>query len=192
MQHYVPGTVLSYEGGDGMFAVFRPMIQATDGLTLRQVCSITGLEGSTIQNWIKRGFVSHPVEKKYRARQLARILLISSLRDCMKIDNIGSLLRVINGNADDTGDDIISEEQLYDYLCAIIGSADAGMLRFERITQTVREVTKDYVPTDDTAADRLNEALTVMVYAYIAGQYKKEADKRFITLKEKNHDSSDQ
>lgn len=174
-----------------MFAMFRPMIQATDGLTLRQVCSITGLEGSTIQNWIKRGFVSHPVEKKYRARQLARILLISSLRDCMKIDNIGSLLRIINGNADDTGDDIISEEQLYDYLCEIIGSADAGTLTNETVPQAVRAVTKDYIPTDDTASERLNEALTVMVYAYIAGQYKKEAEKRFKELKEKNHDCSD-
>ena len=133
MQQFVPGTVIRREGGDGMFAMFRPMIQATDGLTLRQVCSITGLEGSTIQNWIKRGFVSHPIEKKYRERQLARILLISSLRDCMKIDNIGSLLHIINGNADDTGDDIISEEQLYDYLCEIIGNADSGTLTLEKV-----------------------------------------------------------
>lgn len=183
MQNYVPGTTLPYDGGGGMFAMFRPLIQATDGLTLRQVCSITGLESSTIQNWIKRGFVSHPVEKKYRERQLARILLISSLRDCMKIDNIGSLLSVINGNADDTGDDIISEEQLYDYLCEIIGSAGEGALTMENIPQTVRAVTKDYVPTDDTAADRLNEALTVMVFAYTAGQYKKEADRRYNEIK---------
>ena len=192
MQQFVPGTVIRREGGDGMFAMFRPMIRATDGLTLRQVCSVTGLEGSTIQNWIKRGFVSHPIEKKYRERQLARILLISSLRDCMKIDNIGSLLHIINGNADDTGDDIISEEQLYDYLCEIIGNADSGTLTLEKVPQAVQKVTKDYIPTDDTAAGRLNEALTVMVYAYIAGQYKKEADKRFNGLKEKNHDSSNQ
>ena len=115
MRQFVPGTSIPHEGG-GMFSVFRPMIQATDGLTLRQVCSITGLEPSTIQNWIKRGFVSHPVEKKYRERQLARILLISALRDCMKIDSIGELLTIVNGDTEDTSDDIISEEQLYDYL----------------------------------------------------------------------------
>ena len=186
MQDFVPGAAVPY-GGGGVFAVFRPMIQATDGLSLRQVCSITGLEGSTIQNWIKRGFVAHPVEKKYRERHLARIMLISSLRDCMKIENIGELLAIINGDADDTGDDIISEEQLYDYLCEIIGTAQKNGLSFEEIPQTVRKITKDYVPTDDTAVTRLNEALTVMVYAYRAGQLKKEADKRFQQMKEINN-----
>ena len=185
MRQFIPGTSIPYNGG-GMFSVFRPMIQATDGLSLRQVCSITGLEPSTIQNWIKRGFVMHPVEKKYRERHLARILLISALRDCMKIDSIGELLVVVNGDADDTGDDIISEEQLYDYLCEIIGTADERALSLEEIPKTVRLVTKDYVPTDNTASGRLNEALTVMVFAFTAGQYKKEADKRFSQLKEKH------
>ena len=184
MQQLAPGTPGISDSG--MFARFRPLIQATDGLTLRQVCALTGLEGSTIQNWIKRGFVAHPVEKKYRERQLARILLIAALRDCMRIDDIGALLRLVNGDADDTGDDIISEEQLYDYLCAVIATAAADTLSFGQIPEAVRAVTEDYVPVGDTAAERLNEALTVMVYAYTAGQYKQEADKRLLELKEKN------
>ena len=76
----VPGTVMPYtEVKEGMFSLFRPMIAAADGLTLGQVCAITGLEYSTVQNWVKRGFVDHPVKKKYYERQLARILIISSL-----------------------------------------------------------------------------------------------------------------
>ena len=125
---------------------------------------------------------------EYRERQLARILLISALRDCMKIDSIGALLATVNGNADDTGDDIISEEQLYDYLCAIIGRA-SGELSVEVIPSAVAAVTKDYVPTDDTALSRLNEALTVMVYAYTAGIYKQEADKRLQKIREKYHEN---
>ena len=166
----------------GGFSLYRPMIQAADGLTLRQVCSITGLEPSTVQNWIRRGFVAHPVEKKYRERQLARILLISELRDCMKIDSIGALLATVNGDADDTGDDIISEEQLYDYLRAVIDRPAEGALPIGDIPSAVEEVTQDYVPTDETAARRLNAALTVMVYAYTAGQYKKEADRRLQSM----------
>ena len=42
MQTIVPGTSMPYEEG-GMFALFRPMIRATDGLTLGQVCKLTGL-----------------------------------------------------------------------------------------------------------------------------------------------------
>ncbi len=190
MQNLVPGAVIPRDGGDGMFAMFRPLIQATGGLSLRQVCSVTGLEASTIQNWIKRGFVSHPAEKKYRERQLARILLISALRGCMKIESIGALLATVNGDADDTRDDIISEERLYDYLCAIIGRAENGMPDMGEIPKIVREATEDYVPTDDTAAERLNDALTVMVYAYVAGQYKQEAERRLQLIKEKEqHDS---
>ncbi len=188
MQRFVPGTSVPYDGGESVFKMFRPLIQATDGLSLGQVCSVTGLESSTIQNWVKRGFVAHPVQKKYRERQLARILLIAALRDCMRIDDIGTLLESVNGDADDTGDDIISEEQLYDYLCAVIGTALTGSLSLRQIPEAVRAVTEDYVPTDDTAAGRLNAALTVMVYAYTACLYKKEADKRFQMIKEKHYD----
>lgn len=60
----VPGTVMPYtDVAGGMFSVFRPMITATDGLTLGQVSALTGLEYSTVQNWVKRGFVAHPVQK---------------------------------------------------------------------------------------------------------------------------------
>ena len=100
MQQFVPGTNLKYEGGRGMFSLLRPMIQAADGLTLGQVCSITGLAPATIQNWVKRGFVSRPIQKKYRERQLARILLISSLRDyiCFLFLRHGCLYRCRYGN----------------------------------------------------------------------------------------------
>ena len=83
MQQKVPGTSIPFDG-NSLFEKYRPLIEAADGLTLSQVCNLTGLEPSTIQNWVKRHFVSRPVAKKYRERQLARILLISSLRDCMK------------------------------------------------------------------------------------------------------------
>ena len=33
----VPGTVMPYSEAGGMFSIFRPLIQATDGLTLGQV-----------------------------------------------------------------------------------------------------------------------------------------------------------
>ena len=82
---------MPYSEAGGMFSIFRPLIRATDGLTLGQVCAITGLEPSTVQNWVKRGFVPHPVRKKYHERQLARILLISALRESMQIDRIGEI-----------------------------------------------------------------------------------------------------
>ena len=185
MQQTVPGTHIPFEGRDGMFSLFRPLIQATDGLTLGQVCKLTGLEPSTIQNWVKRGFVSRPVAKKYRERQLARILLISSLRDGMQLDRIGELMSFVNGDANDTGDDIISEEQLYDYFCSIIGRAEHAAMTKEYVRSLTVEVTADYQPPNENAAAVLTEALTVMVPAYLAGVYKREADALFQQMKEK-------
>ena len=102
------------------FARYLPLIRAADGLTLAQVCSLTSLEPTTIQNWIKRGFVPHPVSKKYRERHIARIMLIASLRECMLIERVGALMTYINGNADDEADDIISDVALYDVFCRVV------------------------------------------------------------------------
>lgn len=178
----VPGTVMPYSETGGMFAMFRPLIQATDGLTLGQVCAITGLEPSTVQNWVKRGFVAHPVRKKYHERQLARILLISALRESMQIDRIGELMGLVNGSADDTGDDIVSEEQLYDYLCEAIGQTDA--LTLKNIPQTVQTVTADYTGPTPESAQRLRLALCAMVSAYTAAQYKQAAEQWMEQMKE--------
>lgn len=183
----VPGTTIVYTEGGGVFAMFRPLIRATNGLTLGQVCAITGLEASTIQNWVKRRFVPRPVEKKYHERQLARILLISALRDCMKIDSIGELMTLVNGDTDDVSDDIISEERLYDYLCEIIGRLDGGAPSVGEVPALVGAVTEDYDPPDDEASERLEAALTVMVYAYVAGRYKQEAEHCFRRMKKEEH-----
>ena len=182
-ENNIPGTTLSYSTQGGMFAMFIPLIKATDGLTLSQVCAITGLEASTIQNWVKRGFVAHPVQKKYHERQLARILLISSLRDSMRLESIGELMALINGSADDESDDIISEERLYDYFCEIIGRCNISALSVDEIPSLVEEVVSDYTSTAENAGERLKSALTVMVYAHTAAQFKQRAEKLFKEMK---------
>ena len=167
---------------------YRDMIQAADGLSLGQVCSIATLEPSTVQNWVKRGFVPHPIGKKYHERHLARILLIAALRDGMQIDQIGALLTFVNGDADDESDDIVSEEQLYGALCRIVRAARARIPDFSEIPALVRSVTQDYNGPSPAAALRLREALSVMACAAIAGMYKQEAERRFTALREKQED----
>lgn len=179
----VPGTVMPYSGIDGgMFSAFRPMITAADGLSLGQVCALTGLEVSTVQNWIKRGFVAHPVQKKYYERQLSRILLISALRDCMKIEQIAALLSLVNGSVEDESDDIISESKLYDYLCETVRQMNVQSLSREDMEAVIRKVTADYRGPAPDAVHRLNTALVTMVCAYISGRLKKEAELSFAQM----------
>jgi len=184
-QKLVPGTVMPYtDVPGGMFGVFRPMIEAADGLTLGQVSAITGLEYSTIQNWVKRGYVDHPVKKKYYERQLARILIISSLRDAMSIDRIAELLAMVNGDVFDTSDDIIAEGKLYDYLCETVRQMDSHGISETETGRVIDEVTADYVGPADDSRRRLRLALFVMVCAYVSAELKREAELYFCQLKE--------
>lgn len=56
---YIPGTTLTFNNivADNCFSLIAPLLTVTKGLTLAQVRELTGLETSTIQNWIKRGWV---------------------------------------------------------------------------------------------------------------------------------------
>lgn len=179
----IPGTKIAYTEGTVGFSYFVPLIRATDGLTLSQICTLTGLETSTIQNWVKRGFVPHPVNKLYRERHLARILLISALRDSMQIDRVGELLRLINGDTDDESDDIISEEMLYDVFCSLIAECNENVFDDNKVTKLVEKATQSYDPSDKDAVPRLRQALTVMVYAYMSGLFKKKCKDEFQKLK---------
>ena len=172
----IPGTTIRDSGAasGGMFAALRPMITATNGLTLAQVCAITSLEPSTVQNWVKREFVAHPIAKKYGERHLARILIISMLRDSMKIDDVGELLRYINGDATDESDDIIAEPELYDLLCEVVRRTDPATPG-KTLAATVRESLGHYSLRGADAFERLFAALCVMVKAYFAGVLAREA-----------------
>lgn len=182
-ENVIPGTVLPYAYIEGsMFSYFIPMIKATDGLSLGQVCSVTGLEVSTIQNWVKRGFVAHPVKRKYYERHFSRILLISALRDSMKIDKIGELMTYINGDTEDPSDDIVSEPRLYDYLCECVRELDMFGSDEEKIRRTVEKVTADYPSPDPGTRERLTLALLVMVTAYVSGRLKRESESYFNKL----------
>ena len=167
IENTVPGTVIPQAEKEGMFSVFRPMIKATGGLSLGQVCSITGLEPAVIQNWVKRGFVPRPEHKKYYERHLSRILLISALRDCMNIEDIGELMVLINGDTDDEGDDIISETALYDVFCEAVRELDERSLNMQEIEHCIDELV---LHEDRNAKERLSMALKVMVYAYLCGK----------------------
>ena len=169
-------TDISVKKGLGRIADCLVLIKATDGLTLGQICSLSSLEPSTIQNWIKRGYVPHPVCKKYYERHLARILLIAMLRESMQIDRVGELLRYINGDADDESDDIISEQALYDLFCEITEVLEQTYPPPDKAKQTVCEIVTR-IACD--APQKLMQALEIMALAYLSNLYKREADLLF-------------
>lgn len=160
-------------------ADYTPLIRAADGLTLGQVCTLSGLEPTTIQNWIKRGYVPHPVSKKYSERHLARILLISKLRECMPIERVGALLTFINGDTDDVSDDIITEERLYDVFCELAQTIDKGQLSLNRVGEVAEAAAGSLADIPDSDREKIIRALRIMAHVYAASCCKCEADRLF-------------
>lgn len=149
---------------------YSKMIDMGNGISLSQVCNITGLEPHMIQNWVKRGYVPHPINKKYYIKHLSRILLINALKECMYIEDIGSLMVYVNGDVDDESDDIISEKELYKLFENLVNSIDD----LNKIQETVNKKVK---------AKKLNICMKVMCYAYYSSELSKKSSNYLSLIK---------
>ena len=178
-EEYIPGTQLSRDkmGGITGLEFLSKIFFITDGVMLTQIREISGIDGSTLQNWTKRGWVENSKLKKYNINQVAHILIINMLRSCMQLDRIASLIQYINGRVDDTDDDIIEESVLYDYICRILDKLMSyDVCSLGSIRNTIAEVTSDYCENMEGARERLTNALEIIVIAYYASLIKKHSD----------------
>ena len=168
MNWTIPGTVLKIERdhADGVEEKFSSMFLA-GGMVLSQVASITGLEPYTVQNWVKRGFLSPPQNKRYTMQQLCRILHINMLKDVMPLERICSLLRYINGKLDDEGDDIIDDAALY-FLFVRLAARAKQLDAPEVWKQAMEEALCNYQEPVPGARERIEKALQIMLIGNIA------------------------
>lgn len=179
MKRKVPGTTLNFneQARISAFSLISPVLEATGGLTLSQLSKLTGLEGSTIQNWIKRGWVSSTKGKKYSERQILRILIINMLRGSMKLEDIAKLMRYVNGDVEDTSDDIIEEVILYDILCRIIFTAeDERAFETESVKLLIDKELKSSAKNACLGEEKLRKAMFVMIMAYRSAFLKQEME----------------
>jgi membrane protein implicated in regulation of membrane protease activity len=150
---------------------------------LTQIRDISGIDGSTLQNWTKRGWVANSRLKKYNINQIAHILIINMLRSCMQLDRIAFLIQYINGRVDDRRDDIIADSILYDYICKILDMlVTYDECTLGSIRDAIVSVTSDYEETVEGALERLVNALEIIIVAYYATLVKKHADDKLEEL----------
>lgn len=175
----IPGTKLyrSDMGGVTGLEFLSKIFFISDGVMLTQIRDISGIDGSTLQNWTKRGWVANSKLKKYSINQVAHILIINMLRSCMQLDKIAYLIQYINGKVNDKSDDIIEDSVLYDYICKILDKlmtyevCSIGSMR-----QAIEEITSDYEESVAGARERLSKALEIIVVAYYASLIKRHSD----------------
>jgi len=155
----------------------------SDGVMLTQIREVSGIDGSTLQNWTKRGWVANAQLKKYNIDQVAHILIINMLRSCIQLDRIALLLQYINGRIDDESDDIIRDSVLYDYICRILDTLmQQDVCSMASIKDVIREQISDYTEVMDGARERLANALEIIVVAYYAALIKRRSDEMLTDL----------
>jgi len=183
----IPGTVLERQkmGGVTGEEFLNKIFYISDGIMLAQIREIAGVDGSTLQNWLKRGWVVNPKNKMYTKEQLARILIINMLRDTMQLSDISFLLTYVNGDTEHPEDDIIPESRLYGYICRLVDMLnDEKTLTQDSLSEQVRECTADYVEKISGARRRLNGALEIIIMSLYANVVKHRADQLMALVKE--------
>ena len=177
MEWNLPGTALavSMEEMSKAEERLRAMFLA-GGIVLSQVSAITGLESYTVQNWVKRGFLTSPQQKRYSLRQLCRILNINMLKDALAMEQICGLMTYINGHMDDESDDIIDDSDLY-FMFLRLATHHREMNDPEGRDRYLQQILSDYREPVPGAKERVQKVLRIMLTAWAAAQLRQTAEK---------------
>ena len=183
MDWIIPGTTLTGKREEAKYLEdqFRAMFFG-GGITLSQVANIAGLEAYAIQNWVKRGFLTNPVQKRYTLRQLCRILNINMLKSALPMEEICGLLQYINGNLSDESDDLIDDTTLY-FLFVRLASYHRQMQNDQGRDGYLQELLSQYPEPVPGARARVEQVLKVMLTAWAASQLRQQAEKMVEELK---------
>ena len=182
MEWKIPGTALTCQREEAgqLRARFESMFLGGD-ITLSQVVAITGLEAHTIQNWVKRGFLTSPKNKRYTLRQLCRLLNIHALQGSMSLDKICALLGYVNGRLNDEQDDIIDDTELYFLFLSLAVKTDSLLQSRDR-REVLSQAMETYAPARPEDKQRVETALNIMLTAYLAAKLQQKAEQMIHTL----------
>ena len=180
MQWNIPGTVLkgTTEQADTVADSFRALYLAGD-LQLSQVSAVSGLEAYMIQNWVRRGYLSPPVGKKYSLNQLCRILNINLMRSCFPLEKVCTVLSYVNGRLNDTSDDLIDDSALYFLFVTLAAAVRDQNYNLETAIQRALRDLPERMPG---ANERIQKVLKTMLLAWISGELSRQAEELTIEM----------
>ena len=183
MEWNVPGTVLTADRDrpEAAEEMIRSMFLA-GGMVRSQVAQVSGLEAHAVQNWVKRGFLAPPVNKRYTCRQFCRILIINMLKSALPMEDICSLLSYINGHLDDESDDSIDDSQLYFAFLRVAARYRGRMENDEALRQCIRESLEEYQEPIPGAKERVEQVLHVMLLAWTSARLQNKAETMLATI----------
>lgn len=176
MEWTIPGTVL--QGHRDQPEVAQAQISSmflAGGMVRSQVAAVTGLEAHAVQNWVKRGFLSAPVGKRYTCRQFCRIAIINMLKGVLPMEKICVLLSYVNGKLDTESDDAIDDSQLYFAFLHVAAKLRDLAADQAALQQALDESLADYREPFPGAKQRVEQVLRIMLTAWASAQLQREA-----------------
>ncbi len=183
MPSVFPGTTIEVSKIEqGASRVLFDGIFATGGITLSQVCIMSGLEPYLVQNWVKRGFVSSPVGRVYSKEQFARVLIINTLREALQIEKICKLIEVISGNPHSKDDDLICDDELYHRYVDMLAEENISLNDPLSVSVASERATEDFNEPCAGAKKQLEKILQVMLYADAASTFSKRSGEILASL----------
>ena len=176
MQWTIPGTTLTgrRDDADRVEGLFQSMFLA-GGLTLSQVSSITGLEPYTVQNWVKRGFLPSPKNKRYDMEQVCRLLNMNILKGNLTLDQAVKLMSYLNGDLADESDDLVDDTMLF-FLFVKLAARARYIGGTKAWDDALIEITEDYREPVPGARDKLIRVLKIMLTVWCANALKSQAE----------------
>ena len=184
MEWTIPGTAIQGSRADVEGCIRRIEGMFLGGGMIRsQLASVSGVEAHDIQNWVKRGFLPSPVNKRYSCNQFCRIVTINMLRSAMTMDKICSLLTYVNGELDDESDDLIDDTVLYFMFLRLaararhIGGRDSW-------DEAIADILSTYDEPIPGAKKRIDQVLRIMLTAWIGVRTIQKAEQMLLELRE--------
>ncbi len=166
-----PGTTIEVTClGVGNSKVLFDGIFASGGISLSQVCAMTGLEPYIVQNWVRRKFVEPPVKKLYSRQQFSRIIIINMLRETLQIDSICNLINIIVGNPNDPTDDLISDDELYHIFVDMLAVGGIDFTNAQSVADAAKKAVEGFDSQIADAKNKLINILQVIMYAHASSQ----------------------
>lgn len=163
------------------------IFERTGGIFLSQLSEMIDVPTATLQNWVKRGYVSNPVGKRYSKRQTARMLFLALMRQSLSMDEIVLMLGSINNNLADENDDLIDDSELYRYFREVaLAMPESGCFAERDLLRRIRRQTAAFQTAHREDRERLERVLSIMVQAYAVWRLRRALQDGIAQIREEN------
>ncbi|KKI93942.1 hypothetical protein WQ54_02545 [Bacillus sp. SA1-12] len=148
-------------------------------VALANLCELTSLKSTSIQNWIKRDvkeLIGVPeLGKKYSIDQAAMLLIVKDLKTVFEFEKIRKLLIVVFNTLSDRSDDLISPITFYEIYADVLDSFEAlpsmslnNQTLEKRIVDKINAMSRRFSELSDHQWLQIRSVLVITVLSVLA------------------------